>query len=324
MRAFGGADASVEAIEKGTVNVEVENEHGVSNLLDGTPLMQVSSGYTFTEGPVWIPAHRWLIFSDIPTSTAHSWQPGAATSVNYRERARGGNGMTLDNHGRVICCEQTGRRVVRFPVDEPTSLEVIAEHDAGSRLNSPNDVIVDSRDRIYFTDPSYGLGPGGEGKEQLHNGVYRIDLDGTIVLIDDRFQQPNGLVFSPDEQYLYIGDTLQQVIRRFDVHDDGSITGGSVFCDMRTSGHRGGPDGMTIDTDGRLWATGPGGIWVIDADGTNLGLILMPEQPSNITFGGDDFSTLFVTAETSVYQIDTRVRGAVPGSREIASSEVVR
>jgi len=304
--------------------VDVENEQGVSDLLEGAAVTQVASGYTFTEGPVWIPAHGWLIFSDIPTSTAYSWQPGAAASVIYREQARGGNGMTLDNHGQVICCEQTSRRVVRFPVDEPTAVEIIAEDDAGSRLNSPNDVVVDSHDRIFFTDPSYGLGPGGEGKEQLHNGVYRIDPDGAIVLIDDRFQQPNGLVFSPDERFLYIGDTQQQVIRRFAVQDDGSITGGSIFCDMRKSGHRGGPDGMTIDTDGRLWATGPGGIWVVDVDGTSLGLILMPEQPSNITFGGDDFSTLFVTAETSIYRIETRVRGAVPGSREIASSEVVR
>lgn len=324
MRVFGGVDEALEAVEKGTANVEVENEHGVSDLLDGNPLAQVASGYTFTEGPVWIPARSRLIFSDIPTSTAHSWQPGATTSVIYREQTRGGNGMTLDNHGRVLCCEQTSRRVVRFPADDPTAVEVIAEHDAGSRLNSPNDIVVDSHDRIYFTDPSYGLGPGGEGKEQLHNGVYRIDPDGSIVLIDDRFQQPNGLVFSPDERFLYIGDTQQQVIRRFDVHGDGSITGGSVFCDMRKSGHRGGPDGMTIDTDGRLWATGPGGIWVVDAVGTTLGLILVPEQPSNITFGGDDFSTLFVTAETSIFQIGTRVRGAVPGSREVAGSEAIR
>ncbi len=295
--------------------MEVENEHGLSDLLDGSPLTQLSGGYTFTEGPVWIPAHNWLIFSDIPTSTAYRWGPGDPAAVVYREQTKNGNGMTLDNESRVICCEQTSRRVIRFPVEDPTAAEVIAEHYAGSRLNSPNDVVVDSRDRIYFTDPIYGLGPGGEGKEQQHNGVYRIDPDGTIVLIDDRFQQPNGLVFSPDERQLYIGDSQQLVIRRFDVHDDGSITGGAIFSDMRKSAHSGGPDGMAIDTDGRLWTTGPGGIWVVDADGTNLGQILMTEQPSNITFGGEDFSSLYVTAETGLYQLGTRVRGAVPGSR---------
>ena len=135
------------------------------------------------------------------------------------------------------------------------------------------------------------------------------------MLIDERFQQPNGLVFSPDERHLYLGDSQQLVIRRFDVREDGSVTGGSIFADMRRTGHTGGPDGMTVDTDGRLWTTGPGGVWTIDPDGTVLGLIVMPEQPSNLTFGGGGFSTLFVTAETSVYQIETRVSGAVPGNR---------
>ena len=298
--------------------MEIENDRGLSDLLTGDPLVQVSGGYTFTEGPVWVAAHGWLIFSDIPTSTAHHWPPGPPSGVPapvYRQQTGAGNGMTLDNQGRVICCEQNSRRVVRFPVDDPTAVEVIAEHYGGRRLNSPNDVIVDAHDRIYFTDPIYGLGPGGEGKEQYHNGVYRIDPDGTIVLIDERFQQPNGLVFSPDERYLYVGDSQQLVIRRFDVREDGSVTGGSIFSDMRRTGHTGGPDGMTIDTDGRLWTTGPGGIWVIDAASTVLGLIVMPEQPSNITFGGDSFSTLFITAETSVYQIETRVVGSVPGNR---------
>ena len=306
--------------------MEIENEHGLADLLAGEALSPVSGGYTFTEGPVWVADAHCLLFSDIPTSVAHRWDPGAngGASTVYRQHTGSGNGMTLDHVGRVICCEQNSRRVVRFPFDDPTSVEVIAAEYDGSRLNSPNDVVVDSAGRVYFTDPIYGLGPGGEGKEQPHNGVYRVDPDGAIVLIDDRFQQPNGLVFSPDERFLYIGDSQELVIRRFALQDDGSITGGTVFSDMRKSGRSGYPDGMTIDTDGRLWATGPGGIWVIDADGTILGQMPMAEQPANVTFGGEDFSVLFITAETSLYQVQTRVRGVVPASRPVGSEILAR
>lgn len=295
--------------------MDIENDLGLSALLPSDGPAVVSGGYTFTEGPVWLATEGALIFSDIPTGTARRFQPGDPASTLapvWRTQTRGGNGMTLDNDGNIVCCEQSSRRVVRFPVADPEAIEVIAEDYRGARLNSPNDVVVDSHGRVYFTDPSYGLGPGGEGRELPHNGVYRIDTDGAIHLIDDRFQQPNGLVFSPDERYLYIGDTQQLVIRRFEVQPDGTIIGGAVFADMRKATQKGGPDGMTIDADGRLWATGPGGIWLIDADGTPLGQLLMPEQPSNVTFGGPDGTTLYITAETSLYQLDTTVTGVIP------------
>ena len=307
--------------------MEIENEHGLSELLGGATVTQASGGYTFTEGPVWVAAAGCLVFSDIPTSIAHRWQPGDATgglAPVYRQPTGSGNGMVLDDRGRLICCEQGSRRVVRFPFDDPTDVEVIADRYDGSRLNSPNDVVIDAAGRIFFTDPTYGLGPGGEGKELPHNGVYRIDPDGAIDLIDDRFLQPNGLVLSPDERFLYIGDSQQMVIRRFTLLADGSLIGGAVFADMRKATRSGYPDGMTIDTDGRLWATGPGGIWVIDADGTPLGQIPMPAQPANLTFGGEDFSTLFITAETGLYQLPTRVQGAVAGNRPAAAGPVVR
>ena len=302
--------------------MEIENDHGLSGLLADPRLRQVGSGYTFLEGPVWIREAHCLIFSDIPTSTAHRLVPdadGKATSTVYRDRTGGGNGMTRDTDGNILCCEQAARRLVRFPFDDPSRVEVIAESWDGKRLNSPNDVVVHSSGTIYFTDPTYGLGPGGEGKEQRDNGVYRVTTDGAIELMDDRFQQPNGLVFAPDEGLLYIGDSQQLVVRRFTVAADGSLSGGQISVDMRRSGHAGGPDGMTVDTDGRLWSTGPGGIWVIDPDGTRLGRIVMPEQPANITFGGDDLSTLYVTAETGLYAVRTNVRGIAPGSGAVAA-----
>ena len=302
--------------------MEIENDHGLSGLLAEPELRRVGSGYTFLEGPVWIHEEHCLIFSDIPTSTAHRFVPGAdgaASSTIYRERTGGGNGMTRDTEGNILCCEQTARRLVRFPYDNPSRVEVIAESWNGKRLNSPNDVVVHSSGTIYFTDPTYGLGPGGEGKEQPDNGVYRVTTDGMIDLIDDRFQQPNGLVFTPDESAISIGDSQQQVVRRFAVAADGSLNGGQIFVDMRRSGHTGNPDGMTVDTDGRLWSTGPGGVWAIAPDGTQLGRMMMPEQPANITFGGDDLSTLYITAETGLYTVRTTVRGAAPGGRAVAA-----
>ncbi len=299
--------------------MEIENDRGVSRLVDGAAPEVLSDAYTFTEGPVWLAGDGGegsLIFSDIPTSTAHRWRPGDpvdAPSPVFRTNTRNGNGMTLDLEGRILCCEQNSRQVVRFSADQPDDVEIVAAEWNGKRLNSPNDIVVHGSGRIYFTDPIYGLGPGGEGKEQPHSGVYRVDPDGSIALVDDRFHQPNGLVFSPDQRQLIISDTQQQVIRRFDVHDDGSITGGAVLVDMRKAGMPGNPDGMTIDADGRLWATGPGGIWVVDASGEVLGVLRMPHQPSNLTFGGDGLSTLFVTAEAGLYAIQTSVAGVTPG-----------
>ena len=303
--------------------MEIENDRGVSRLVGGAAPEELSDAYTFTEGPVWVAGDDGgsLIFSDIPTSAAYRWRPGdpvGTPSPVYRTNTRNGNGMTLDGAGRMLCCEQNSRQLVRFSLEDPEAVEVVAAEWDGKRLNSPNDVVVHASGRIYFTDPVYGLGPGGEGKEQPHSGVYRVDPDGTIVLVDDRFHQPNGLVFSPDQRQLIISDTLQQVIRRFDVHDDGSITGGAVFVDMRKAGLPGNADGMTIDTDGRLWATGPGGIWVVEPDGEILGVLPMPQQPANMTFGGSDLRTLFITAETGLYALQTRVTGVVPGPDVVA------
>ncbi|HEV2529347.1 MAG TPA: SMP-30/gluconolactonase/LRE family protein [Thermomicrobiales bacterium] len=305
--------------------MEIENDRGVSRLLDGASPEVLSDAYTFTEGPVWVAGDGEdgsLIFSDIPTSTAHRWRPGDPVdrpSPVFRTNTRNGNGMTMDAQGRILCCEQNSRQLVRFSLDDPDTIEVIASEWNGKRLNSPNDVVVHESGRIYFTDPIYGLGPGGEGKEQPHSGVYRVDPDGGIALVDDRFHQPNGLVFTPDQRQLIVSDTQQQVVRRFDVHDDGSLTGGAVFVDMRKTGMPGSPDGMTIDTDGRLWATGPGGIWVVEQNGEVLGVLPIPHQPANLTFGGADLRTLFVTAETGIYAIQTSVTGVVPGPAAVAA-----
>ena len=302
--------------------MEITNDAGLSDLLTSDAEEQLCTGFGFTEGPIWVAAHDCLLFSDIPGNRIHRWRPGTDTADVYREPSGHSNGHTLDAEGRLVSCEHSGRRVSRAAYDGPAEAVVDAYQD--SKFNSPNDLVVHGSGAIYFTDPTYGLQParpgraplGVEDRQELPNqGVYRVDPDGTLTLLVSDFNQPNGLAFSPDESVLYIGDSGDKIIRRFDVGGDGSISGGELFCDMRPVDLSGVPDGMKVDEAGRLWTTGSGGVWVLDADGTRLGTFETAEHAANLTFGGPDFSSLFLTAQTSVYRVETNVRGVVPGSR---------
>ena len=192
-------------------------------------------------------------------------------------------------------------------------IEVIAESVNGTRFNSPNDVVVHSSGSIYFTDPTYGLSDARAQQDLDVQGVYRLDTDGTLTLLLSNFAEPNGLAFSPDEQILYIGDSAKATVLRYDVDAAGNLSRGDLFVDMRRDRRPGGPDGMKVDRDGRLWTTGKGGVWVIAPDGTVLGVLAVPEIPANIAFGGPDFSSVFLTAHTSVYRVETQVVGLAPG-----------
>jgi gluconolactonase len=185
----------------------------------------------------------------------------------------------------------------------------LADAFLGKKLNSPNDVIVKSDGAIYFTDPNYGIRP--EEQEQEVQGVYRLSPDGEdLSLVASDFARPNGLAFSPDEKKLYIDDSERRHIRVFNVNDDGSLSGGTVFHDMNIA-TPGAPDGMKVDIEGRIYCTGAGGVWVFDPDGNHLGTIVTPEKPSNCAWGGMDSRTLYITACSSVYAI----RAQTPGIR---------
>lgn len=303
--------------------METSNDNGLSALLKSTSEERLCTGFGFTEGPIWIAADNCLVFSDIPGNQMHRWRPGTDTAESYRQPSGHANGHTLDASGRLVSCEHSGRRVSRGAYNEPAET-LVAQYE-GKTFNSPNDVVVHSSGAIYFTDPTYGLQPARPGREPFgvpgakqeidFQGVYRIAPDGALTLLVDDFDQPNGLAFTPDESVLYIGDSGAKTIRRFDVAADGSISGGELFVDMRPDDRTGVPDGMKVDEDGRLWTTGAGGVWAIEADGTVLGTFETAEHAANLTFGGPDYSTLFLTAQTSVYSVETNVRGVVPGSR---------
>ena len=280
-------------------------------------LEQLGTGCTFTEGPIWNPDGGFLLFSDMPGDVRRRWEPGASGFTEVANPSNKGNGMTLDNDGRLIVCEHSTSSVVRMDPDGTGSgREVLATHYGGKELNSPNDVVVKSDGSILFTDPTYGRMPGfGVEREQDldFQGVYRIAPGGgePDLLVDD-FAQPNWLCFSPDESLLYVNDTDRAHIRVFDVAADGSLENGRVLADgIGTASLEKGDlvDGMKLDERGNVWVTGPGGVCVFSPEGEHIGTVEVPEPVGNLNWGGPDWNWLFIPATSSVYRIECKVSG---------------
>jgi gluconolactonase len=275
---------------------------------------QLGTGFWFTEGPIWNP-DGFLLFSDMPGDTRRRWdEQGGVREI--AKPSNKGNGMTLDADGRLLVCEHATSSLVRIDPDGTGSgREVLASHYEGKELNSPNDVVVKSDGSIYFSDPTYGRMPvfGVERDQDLDfQGVYRLPPGGgDPQLVVDDFEQPNGLCFSPDESLLYINDTTRAHIRVFDVADDGTLTNERMFFENIGRGviEEGIPDGMKVDEHGNVYVTGPGGIWVIDPDGEQLGVIEFPENTGNLNWGGPEWDQLYVCASTSLYRVQMRVSG---------------
>ena len=279
---------------------------------ENAEIEQVATGFTFTEGPIWMPDGS-LHFSDMPGDKRRRWHPTEGVRV-LRDPSNKCNGMTLDNDGNLIVCEHVTSSVVR---EQPGGTrETLATHWQGKELNSPNDVIVASDGSILFTDPTYGRMPGfGLEREQDldFQGVYRLPAGGgDLELLVDDFVQPNGLCFSPDESLLYINDTTRAHIRVFDVGPGHTLSNGRVFAENIGDGDlaKGGlVDGMKLDEHGNVYVTGPAGVWVFDTAGEHLGTIEVPEGVGNINWGDDDWRTLYIPATTSVYRVRLKVAG---------------
>lgn len=277
---------------------------------------RIATGYEFTEGPVWHPRNRTLTFSDVRGGSMYRWTEGGGAEV-FRRPSGFGNGNTYDPAGYLITCEHANRRVSRTAPDG--TIETVASHYEGKRLNSPNDVIVAPNGDIIFTDPPYGLRqPDGSfvGMELPFNGVFRVAAGSSeLTLLVDDFDRPNGLVISDDGTRLFVADTAREHVRVFDVAADGSLSNGRELV-SQFRGQTGvvppaRPDGMKLDSRGNLYvaANTEEGIWVFSPAGELIGQIGLPETPANLAWGGDDWRTLFVTATTSVYRLPMKVAG---------------
>ncbi|WP_298322637.1 SMP-30/gluconolactonase/LRE family protein [Haloactinopolyspora sp.] len=270
---------------------------------------RLASGCRWTEGPVYVPAGRYLLWSDIPNDRMLRWDETTGAVGVFREPADYTNGHTLDPAGRLVSCEQGTRRITRTEHDG--TITVLADAYDGKRLNSPNDVVVHSDGSVWFTDPAYGIDSDYEGhRAESEIGachVYRVDpADATVRIVADDFDRPNGLAFSPDERKLYIGDSRRDHIRVFDVADDATLSGGDVFA-TSTAGTF---DGIRLDDRHRVWAAAADGLHCFETDGTLVGKLRLPEVAANFTFGGAKGNRLFICATTSVYSIITNVNGA--------------
>ena len=306
-------------------DLEVDRaDAGLDDILPADAVLErVAGGFEFTEGPVWSPEGA-LLFSSPNTNAIYRWDPLGAVTVfrpksGYtgtdigRYHQPGSNGLTFDPEGRLTLCQHGNRRIVRVnPHGDET---VLADAHEGRRLNSPNDLVYRSDGTLFFTDPPFGLPEAFDdpAKELPFSGVFSA-RDGEVTLLTEELQGPNGLAFSPDERYLYVGDwDLQhKVVMRYEVDAAGGLSGGEVFYDMTDAGGEDALDGLKVDQAGNVYACGPGGIWILSPDGRHLGTLTLPEAPHNLAWGDDDARALYVTALTSIYRLRLNVPGIRP------------
>ena len=291
----------------------------------GATIERLADGFEWAEGPEWRASGGYLVFTDIPRNTIYRWSDEDGLGVFLRPAGfagrgtppgeeLGSNGLAFDAQDRLVMADHGNRQIARL--DEKVFLKApLAERFQGRRLNSPNDLVYHSSGDLYFTDPPYGLGGRNRdpAKELEYNGVYRLRPTGELTLLTREMTFPNGIALSPDERTLYVAqsDPARPVIMAYPLAADGSVGAGRVLFDatsLATPGRKGLPDGLAVDRQGNLFATGPGGVLVITAEGRHLGTIETGEATANCAFG-DDGSTLYMTADMYLLRIRTSTRG---------------
>ena len=279
-------------------NVRLLNEPSLGGIVsEGVAVRKLADGFQFTEGPAWDARNGILYFSDIPRKQIIAFSDDRARVVKTYDGQT--NGLMFDAAGSLYGCENAGRRVSRDLLGDAPRPVASTYNDR--KLNSPNDLWFDAEGGIYFTDPRYG---GGEPLEQDKEAVYYVDRAGKVTRVTEQPVKPNGIALSPDGNYLYVVDWGADALLRFEIESPGRLKSEgrtiALLCE---------PDGMTVDREGRLYTAGRDGVTVLGPDGRWIGVIRVPEWPANCTFGGRNWSTLFITARTGLYSIETRTRG---------------
>jgi gluconolactonase len=302
---------------------------------ENATIERVATGFTWVEGPIWIPA-GYLLFAEITSNSIRKVMPDGTVSIfmqpsgykgtaPYGGKEPGSNGMTLDQTGRLTVAGHAQRDVWRLEsLEAGAQVTVLADSFEGKALNSPNDLVYKSDGSLYFTDPPYGLPTQGDDdpiKQLQVNGVYRIPkafdqkpgaapARDQLQLLVKNLPRPNGIAFSPDEKYLYVDNSQPKKLwMRYRVKDNGTLADAKVFYDATLDYRPGAPDGMKVDRTGNVYSTGPGGVWVFSPEGKALGVILTPERASNVNWGGVGRKTLYITASSSIYRVVLKVPG---------------
>jgi gluconolactonase len=292
-------------------------------------ILRVADNFLFTEGPVWDARTSSLLFSDPNRNRIYRYTPDSGSGAGrldvFREKSGyagadvaeygqpGSNGLTFDREGRLTFDQHGNHAVVRL--EKTGALTVLADRYEGKRLNSPNDLVVRSNGDVYFTDPPFGLPRFGDDprKELAFSGVFGI-LKGRLTLLSTDFAGPNGIAFTPDEEFLYVAnwDEKKKVIFRYPVVADGTLGKGTLFFDMTAAPGEDALDGMKVDVKGNLYVSGPGGLWILSPEGRHLGTIVAPKHPHNFAWGDADGRTLYLCARSSLYRIRLNVPGVRP------------
>jgi gluconolactonase len=304
-------------------------------------LEKLAGGFVWTEGTVWVKDGGFLLFSDIPNNVINKWKEGEGITkfifpAGYRGKERkigvagdepGTNGLRLDPEGRLVSCQHGDRRVARLDTKlngntkpmiglDNVKWTTLADKTMGKRLNSPNDLVFAKNGDLYFTDPPYGLEKHDKdpARELDFQGIYRIQKGGDLELLTKEMSRPNGIALSPDEKTLYIAnsDFAKPVWMAYTLGSDGKLGAGRVFYDsakLVAQKKPGLPDGMKVDVQGNLWATGPGGVLIFAPDATPLGMIETGTNTANCAFGDADGGTLYVAVNHDIARIRTLTKG---------------
>lgn len=272
-------------------------------IAEGQRLEKITSGYQLAEGPYWHP-DGYLLFSDFPANVIYKWMPGSKEAEVFIKPSGHTNGITDGPDGNLILAQHDGMISM---LKDNKKFKVLAKSYNGKRLNSPNDLTIASNGTIYFTDPPFGISK--ENKELSVNGVYMLRRGGSPQLIYGGFERPNGIVLSSDETKVYVNNWISGQIIVFEREENGELTNPRKFANVGVSTKSGAADGMVVDKKGRLYCTGPGGIYVFSAEGNQLKHIKMPALITNMAWGGDSLKTLYLTAPNAIYRLEMAVTG---------------
>jgi gluconolactonase len=317
------------AVDPQEVNVDVVRRLPAIDAIVGhnPKLYKLAEGFAFTEGPVWDAARQRLLFSDPNENTIYEYTKDGRLSVfrtpsgysgddiaEYKQP--GSNGLALDRQGRLTINEHGNRRVTRLDGDD---VSVLVDRFGGKRLNSPNDLVYRSDGALFFTDPPFGLPKVFDDprKDLAVNGVYML-RDGQLTLIADDLRGPNGLAFSPDERYLYVGnwDETRKIVMRYRIESDGRVVDSQVFFDMTSAAGEDAIDGVKVDAAGNVFVSGPGGLWVLSPAGEHLGTIVTPRHVHNMAWG-DDGKTLYLAARDRLYRMRLQTGISIPNLSQV-------